>query len=409
MMETNSQPNDTPIPFTGRKVAYTRLQQHILDPADTHAVIFTGHQGMGKTAILRHAQRTFHDPIFPIYTPLSDEITKDRTQLLQILIDGINQLLEEHQFSLSRVPHLEPEADVKLDVWFRDVYLPQVMSIIRSHRRIVWLLDDAQHLINIDADFLSYLHSLIEAQPQFRIVCTLSTEYENEILKLQPLVDSVKAERIHRLSAEDSADLIRQYAPGASDEIVSEIFSATGGHPQLLTYYGKSLRQYWADNSDTVAFALAKSEVYSKSKTEFHHIWQKLSRDERLVLTAIASLIYDDPLQIVTPKRIEQWLIETDYLLDIVTINAALRGLDYQDIVSQQQNEGIRLTMGLMQQWLLEQARLDDTEQVTRGQLPAWVIILGILLIILIIVLLITIPPQYLDNSSVIPTATLTS
>lgn len=407
MTDINSQPNNTPTPFAGRKVAYTRLQQHILDPVDTHAIIFTGHQGMGKSALLRHAHEIFDDPILPVYTPLSGKI--DKTHLLQNIIDGINQLLELHQFSLSRVPNLEPDSDLARDEWFRDIYLPQIVSIIRPHRRIVWLLDDAQHLLDIDVDLPDYLHSLIKSQPQFRIVCTLSTEYENELLKLQPLIDPVKAERIHRLNAEDSAELIRQYASGASDEMVNEIFSATGGHPQLLAYYGETLRQYRVDHSDSSAYAQTKPDVYRKSQADFRHIWQKLSRDERLVLTAIASLIYDDPLQIVTPKRIEQWLIETDYLLDIVTINAALRGLDYQDIVNQQQNEGVRLTMGLMQQWLLEQARLDDTEQVTRGQLPTWVIILGIVLILVIVVLLMTIPPQYLDNNSVLPTATLVS
>lgn len=409
MIETTSEPNHSLTPFAGRHVLYSRLQQHVLDPLDGHAILFTGHQGMGKTAMLSHAQEIFSDPILAVYTPLSDPIYKDKTQLLQALVNGINQLLEANQFSLSRIPQLEPEPELDFSAWLSETYLPEIFTIIRSHRHIVWLLDDAENLLQYDDDFLAYLHNILKAQPQFMIAGTLSTEHEDKLHALQPLIDPVKAERIHRLNYDDSLDLIRQYASGANEDIAADIFTATSGHPQLLTYYGEALQKHWADHTDSSAFSLAKPEVYAQSQVGFRQIWLTLSRDERLVLTAIASLIYDDPLQIVSPKRIEQWLIETDYQLDIVAINAALRSLDYQDIVSQQQSEGVRITMGLLQHWLLEKARLDDTVDIKRGQLPVWVIALVILFIIAIIILVITIQPQYLDNSSIIPTATLAS
>lgn len=408
MIETNSQPQNVSIPFAGRHVIYTRLQQHILDPIDHHAVIFTGHNGMGKTAMLRHAERLFREPILAVYVSLSDMSNKD--MLIQTLIAGINQLLEEYQFSLSRVPNINPDNnEVDLASWFDDVYLPDIASIIRPHRRIAFLLDDMEHLLTFEGDFPSYLQALLEKHAQVTIIGTLSTTHDDKLLKLQPLINPVKAERIGRLNQEDSKDLMLQHASGISDDIIKNIFRATGGHPKILSYFGETLQYHRANNSDAAAYDLTKPDVYTKTKEDFRQIWLKLSRDERLVLTGIASLIYDNPSQVVTPKAIEQWLIETDYLMDIVAINAALRGLDYQDIVSQQQSDGIHLTMGLMQQWLLEQARLDDNIEVNRGQISVWILVLGILIIIAIIILLISIPPQYLDNNVLIPTATLSS
>ena len=123
MIETNSQPQNDPIPFAGRHLIYTRLQQHILDPIDHHAVVFSGHDGMGKTAMLRHAESLFRDPILAVYVPLSD--TPNTNAVFQAIIAGINQLLEEYQFSLSRVPNINPESDVDLASWFDDIYLAE--------------------------------------------------------------------------------------------------------------------------------------------------------------------------------------------------------------------------------------------------------------------------------------------
>jgi len=409
MTEMTSPSQHDSIPFAGRQAIYARLQQQILDPPHRHAIVFTGHAGMGKTTLLKQFLTVFDDPILPVFTSLSETKFGNEEALLQELIDGINALLFEYNFSLSRVPQLDADNDSTVLDWFSESYLPEVQRIIRPHRRIVWLLDDAEKLGQYE-HFAGYLHGLLKANPQFSIILATRTDFEETLTDLQPLVDPVIAERIHRLNGEESADLIRQYAPGIDDTITEKIFTATGGHPRLLARYGQSLQGHRAEYSDSDAFERAKSDVYDASHEDFREIWLKLSRDERLVLTAIASLIYDDPIQNVTPERIEAWLVETDYLLDIVTINAGLRGMDYQDIVSHRQNDGIKLTMGLMQQWLLEQARLESGNAIQRGQLPLRLVIIVVVVIVLILlVMFFVIPPQYLDGGSGVPTATLAS
>lgn len=409
MTETIHLPENYEIPFAGRQALFARLQQQILDPPHRHALVFSGHDGMGKTAFLNQCADVFDENLLLIFTSLSETAFADTDSLLQWLIDEINRHLIEQNFSLSRVPDIAENPDISLSDWFRDVYLPEVISIIRPSRRIVWLIDDANGLLKFDSHFFQYLHDLLSAQAQFSIILSLNTDYEGQLSEFSPLVNPVMVERIHRLNQDESVDLIRQYAPGLEDEFIEKIIVASGGHPRLSARFGQSVQNHRVDHGDGEAFELAEKEVYQLSQNDFRKLWLKLTRDERLVLTAIASLIYDDPLQAVTAIRIETWLIETDYLLDIVAINAALRGLDYQDIVIHQQQDGIKLTTGLIQQWLLEQARLDiEGARVQRGSLPLRDIVVAIIIIILIISLLFIIPPQYLDTSAV-PTATLAS
>ncbi|MEL7435816.1 MAG: hypothetical protein AAFN11_17860, partial [Chloroflexota bacterium] len=95
------------------------------------------------------------------------------------------------------------------------------------------------------------------------------------------------------------------------------------------------------------------------------------------------------------------------YLLDIVAINAALRGLDYRHVVSYQEGGGIKLTVGLMQKWLLEQARLDETATRVGDSIPWQVAIVIIAVIVLLLLALLLLPPQFVLPESVVPTATL--
>ena len=407
MNEFDTLPEEQPEPFAGREAVYARLQQQIVDPPDRHALIYIGHDGMGKTALLRHFSTVFDDPLLSIFVSLQEMNLADEDVWLQYLITEINQLLESLNFSLSRVPELDNENEETLKDWIRDTYLTEVLHILRPHRHLVFLLDDAEHLLNAPEGHLAYLYELLEHHSQLAIVLTLNTKYEDKLNELIPLVNPNNAERIHRLTAEDCADVIRQYAPGADDSIVEQIFEATGGHARLLARYGRELQKHWSQETDSQAFESAQKAVYDSSLEEFRLIWLDLSRNERLVLTAIASLIYDDPLRQVTPKLIEGWLIETDYPMDIVGIGAALRSLDYHDIVMQLPNQGLQLVMGLMQKWLLEHARLDDETSSNRGTIPVRLILIVIAVIIVLILAVVLLPNPIFTGDNVSATATL--
>ncbi|MFN8379394.1 MAG: hypothetical protein U0452_12060 [Anaerolineae bacterium] len=76
------------------------------------------------------------------------------------------------------------------------------------------------------------------------------------------------------------------------------------------------------------------------------------------MLTAITDLIFEDPLdKISVPVPI--WLTDTDYPLDTTAILSALRSLEYNEIVTGMP-DAIVITSGMMQTWLLENARLQN-------------------------------------------------
>jgi hypothetical protein len=393
-------------PFAGRQNFLLRLHHHFIDPRHRYAIVFTGHNGMGKTRLLQAILR-FDEPILCLYLALDN--LADETAWLKTLIGAINEILEERQFSMSRVPQMKMAENQTLSAWFRDVYLPEIFNIIRSHRRLVFLFDDAETLLTAPEGHIQYLADLLQAFRQLSIVLAISTDAENALNQMHPLVNIALAERIHRLNMDETGDLIRQYAAGADDEMVKAIYESTGGHPRLLSRFGEALREKWANTGNTQALNQAKVRVYQQSREEFRQHWLGLSQDERLVLTALASLIYENPLQPPSAQAIETWLVETDYPMDIIAINAALRSLDYHDMIYHHPKGGVALVTGYMQQWLLENARLDEGRETGRGVLSKRLLLIVILVIIVLISMLFLIPLPFLRPENLIPTATLSS
>ncbi|MEO0598756.1 MAG: hypothetical protein AAF126_21785, partial [Chloroflexota bacterium] len=201
MSEQTPPPNNTTHvvqtyqPYAGRETLFARLQQYILDPTHRNAVVITGQRRMGKTATVREFTRIFSDPILPVLV-MSDDVqpTFNTENLVHLLVARINAILDEHDFSLVRVPELadslqseasndeegETEPDEKpvlsTIAWFMDVYMPEVMAIIRPHRRIVWLFDDALFLNTGNDDTIGYLHDLLAQESQLAIILTMDTE-----------------------------------------------------------------------------------------------------------------------------------------------------------------------------------------------------------------------------------------
>lgn len=394
-----------PLAFcAGREHLLAQMQQHCRDPhADhRHALVFTGHQGMGKTTLLRQALHTLDDSIFPFLTTLTAPIERDL--LLQQWMTGINAQLLAHQFSLSRIP--EKDFDSVMGTWFETVYLPAIMGIIRPHRRLLALIDDGQHLLTAADDDIAYYHGLLTSFPQLSLVIALDAIFEDQLQALAPLV---RSDRIHRLRTLDDAQsvaVIKHYAPGLTETMQQQMIAATGGYPSWLTRYGRILQARRAEASDTPAFEQAQQRVYDDTHDDFRALWAALERDERLVLTAIARLTYDDPLRPIDGHTIDAWLIETDYSLDRTAIHAALRSLDYRDIIQWQAGQ-VLIRAQLMQRWLLQSAEPQAQATEDRDQLPLWGIALIILVLALLLLVIYWLPPQVLPFNDPVATATL--
>jgi hypothetical protein len=146
--------------------------------------------------------------------------------------------------------------------------------------------------------------------------------------------------------------------------------------------------------------------IYGNSQQEFREMWLRLPRSERLTLTAISSLLYADPLQGCEADAIGKWLVETDYALDNTAINAALRSLEYREILTHSA-KGYVPAGGLMQRWLLENARLETVVQPTtrRRWLALALVVAGFFAMLLLWIALSGTAPSL--SSDTPPTVTL--
>lgn len=406
MTDYNPYSQDDDAPFAGRQAVFNRLYGHLTDPAQTHAMLVVGRQRIGKTVLLRQFGKVFDDSFIAVPIALRALHIKYESNWLMALVNAALNILNQREFNLARLTP-PPVADDELRIWLSDTRLPEIFNIIRAHRRLVFLLDDAEALIDaivagsLPMDSFSYLHHLLQTHPQLDIVLTLNTRYEDNLGALSPLSGPVNVVRLNALTLEETTELLR--LPNAqtykiTDTVAKAVQQATGGIPHLVQQFGFLLYAYWQKNGEfsEINPSLVKSlipHVYEESEEDFKIIWHDLSRDERLVLTAISSLLYDDPLRKIDTDSIENWLVETDYPADAVAINAALRGLEYNQIVAHTP-AGISVEASLMQKWLLENARIDDgrPSAIETRRYRVWLALGFILLMVVLVALVLAVP-----------------
>ncbi len=359
----------TPAPiFAGRATELNLLQQYVLDRPAPIALCFSGWHGTGKTALLRYAEGNLGEDVVAVYMALGDAASSSEDGLLRALAEMTTAQMEAMSFNTTRLPQL-PVAAVRQ--WLKDEYLPIAMQIIRRHRRIIWLFDDAEMLVEaivrdaLPMNFFSYLHELLETYANLGIVLTIDAAQEINADAFSPIVTPNHLIRLNNLEFDASAELLRCYHAGLPNSMAQTIHQAAGGYPLLLVRFGERLAQQGDINS--AAIRDIAQQVYDESDIDFRAMWQQLSRNERLVLTALSHLLYNNPKRALDAREVERWLIETDYPLDVPAIHAAIRSLEYREIVHGGQN-ALRLPTGLLQRWLLEHGRLDDMTY--PGKLP---------------------------------------
>lgn len=411
---------DPTAPFAGRQKAFEHLYERLTSPTGTRGCAMLGRQSIGKTSLLLHFYDTFDDNFVGVYLPLQRLAPRDDHDLLRALAAGATAALVERNLSIARLADLKPD-ESNLRAWFGDTYLPELFTVLRR-RRLVYLLDDAGWLLrNVDEgrlseDLFSYLNGLVKTEHGLGFVLALDARYEDDLQRLSPLVGLTDAFRLENLQEADAIWLMREPVRGQyfiNDEGVSAAYRATGGRPHLLQRLGAQIYKLWesGDGDRTLTaedVKTASATVYRESRGEFEAEWKTRSRNERLVLTALTSLILSDPLTPITAEAIEGWLIESDYPLDMTTIRAALRGLEYDEILESEAG-GWRIRTGLMQNWLLDHARLDSVTRGSDNRLLRWA---AVAILILLVAALALIVSQgggagQLVVSSPVPTVTL--
>lgn len=360
-------------PFAGRQAAFARLYQH-LSAERKGALLFLGRPHIGKTALLRAVKSVFGDALLPVYIPLHDIELTDETDFFIALARSATTELTGRGYTLSRLNEIDPPDDDPR-AWFTDIFLPPLLGAVRGSRRLLVMLDDLEVLIEaqperLGADIFAFLLHIAQTTP-LTFVATLSSLYEADIHALAPLISLNDVARLPVLAPDESRWLLQ--APAAEhyavpDACAATAHRATGGAPGLLQQFGYLMFRRWvnAPEHDTITPDDVKAmipTVYTYGERDYYALWAALSADERRTLTAISAIAYQDPIRKIDASGVEGWLIETDYPLDLVAINSALRGLEYREAV-QITPQGIKITADLLQMWLLEHARVGERARV---------------------------------------------
>jgi hypothetical protein len=364
-------------PFAGRESILSTLRQRLTDPAHTRAEVFVGRRQIGKTALLRHLEIALENSHLSV-TIACERLPLEREGDTLIafglaLIDAVAARAAIHRERIPPLPDTPTLEDSRR--WLAETCLPTLITALRGQRRLLLLLDNADRLIDAihdrrwTKDGPRFLASLLG--PQFYMVVTVSEAYEDQLSTLAPLIDPPRAQRLRSLTPDETAVLLGHAADRLtlSSEAAEALYQASGGEPALIQRFGyylwqRAIPQVGADDVKAVL-----PQVYAASEVDFRLAWAALTRDERLALTALSSLVYDDPLRPLRPADLEAWLVQTDYPMDETAIIAALRGLEYHGIVSGI-TTGIRLNTGLMQSWLLDHARLSSADTIATREEP---------------------------------------
>lgn len=410
--------------FAGRSAAYARLYHSITDSARAHAVAYLGDAGSGKTALLLNVGRVFPEQVIPIYVSLHDRQIAHEADFLRLLVAAIHAALHDLGFNLTRLSPI-PEEDAALRTWLQQTGLPEIAALIRVARHVVLLLDDAEPLsealVNreIAKDFLAYLHSLIQ-HPQLSL--TFTFEMRTDLSVYVPLIAPSSTVRLDRLTEAEVAALLRDpvvehYTVG--DDAVSAVLQAAGGRPILVQAFGEAFFATWRAQQRQMRFTAADvaqltTQVMARCEAYLRMLWRdQMSDRERIVATAIIGVKFDDPLlKVILAEQVVGWLVKTDYPLDVTAVNAAFRALEYADIVAIQQG-GIQFTAGIIERWLLENARLTEPLlpnmllRLQGARMRIWVLGLMFVVVALVLIWALSTTPLAAPQVSPQPTVTL--
>lgn len=366
-----SQESIDSVPFAGRKEAFGRLYQQLNDaaPGAMRALCFIGRRHVGKTALLLAFDPAFGENYAGARVFVQQFMPEDEEEFLLMLAQAATEAILDSTGKvgkLNEIAQLEEGGDAR--AWLVETFMPVALSALQG-KRLVFLIDDADKLLNavrsgtLRLDTFAYLRLLVETFPDVGFVLTLDAEYEPEIDSLGPLIGVNDSFRLTNLAPDETRWLLQEPVRGCysvPDDVAAAIHKATGGAPALVQQFGYQLYQRWDLTPEINVVTLEDVKTLSRNLYQFaeadmKYDWLRLSPNEKRVLAAISQRHYADPLKRVDSDAIEAWLADSDKPMDRTAINAALRGLEYAELV-QNTNSGTVVTSGLMQAWLLENA-----------------------------------------------------
>ncbi len=401
-------------PFAARDDALARIHQHLTTESHPQALVFVGRAACGKTALLR-AFDTVFDPlnVWGLYIDLKTAPLHDESAWLRLLFTRAYDAALAHGFSAERLPTLPDSVD-DLRAWLTETGYPELFRVIRAARRIVYLLDNADALLDalargtLPATHPAYLQSLLGSQ--CAMILTVPLADEARLSALAPLVGDATPFRLRHFDTTQVAQVVAAVTNQPLDKTLGqEVAQLSGGQPMLTRYIAEHLAR-------GEALPAAADAVYTQALGFFRQQWDSLNENERRTLSAMAALTYANPLTTFTASALEAWLADSDAPLDLTAVNVALRGLEYHEIIAPT-SQGVTLRGELLRRWLIAYARHPSAVVVRPRARPAslpesvprvlWILLAVGTVLALLVILLAIASLSAGSGAQVVPTVVL--
>lgn len=257
---TYSEPYDASAGFVPSEMFYGRASELASVMAQGGCYFIYGGRQLGKTALLRRAERTFHDPAADRYAVWVDLLAQgigERRPAADVWLSVADKLRELRIAGLD-VPVVNPAKPASIDT-----FLSAIKSFLgaKPGRRILLLLDEADHFFEQDgrqgsayAETRRLKQLMDETERRFKVVFaglhnvlrTASTSNQplghlNEAVRIGPLMD----EREIRAAE----DLITRPIEAAGFEfddrsLVMRVLAQTNYYPSLIQLYCTQLLRH---------------------------------------------------------------------------------------------------------------------------------------------------------------------
>ncbi|PJF45189.1 MAG: hypothetical protein CUN55_00025 [Phototrophicales bacterium] len=387
-----------PTMFYGREDALRFLMLHLSGRRTRRALVVLGTRGIGKSSLLGRVPLVV-DERYPSVKVDAAAIELDNIiAFVATIVDQTRAMMTAIEASTYRLPPFPDVSDPNTDLlaWLADDYLSVVFSAIRRTRHLILMVDNL-HLVfdAIDAGhfptgFMGYWQHLLERYEQLDLLFSLDMSYEERALQTPPMDDPNLYYRLSHLKPEEALQLITEPVKtlyGFEPQALEQIQSWAGGHPYHLQAIGRLLYRRWEEDRAHVNLITSHDlqaiypAVLEMAKDTISPIWEILRPNERLVLTAFldmrAPLTLDD---------LRNWLESAGYPLEKVQIAAALRGLEYMNVIQVDQDGRFDFCAQIEADWLYQQ-NLGELSPPLRTFSQRWRnAFLGIALVIVIVV-----------------------
>jgi hypothetical protein len=355
-------PTRDPAAFFGRADLFAFIRQYLVGGRRAQTIALIGGRGMGKTSTLFACGHRIEGRIIAAYVPLADV---EPGRIFAAMAESARDSVAAAGIAPDRLP--DPPDDASYD-WFADAFVPMLLSVLRN-RRILFTFDHTGELIKAieygaaDPDISSQLSTLNALHERLNMIFAVDNDDEQRIETFEPLQDQTLYRRLGMLTVGEAEELTRTLSEPhytIDDDAVEGIVSMTGGHPALLHSLNSVIwESARAENRTRVALQQVENALtpaLAEAYPILRGVWDDSTDTEKAVLTTMTTLTETGRGRPVRVDALRTYFVrESDTPPDETSIAAALRSLEYREVLATTAAGEYIFGYGLQFRWLKSQ------------------------------------------------------